>query len=691
MKFSITSLFGAAEQALIPSLSVAERSKATQEDSAASFKKSDRHRLHTIKRNAISLVNKQNDADTLPSKDFDEDPTELYRLIQMKRWSRTLEVLEKFPEDAKVWIYRLEADHVTVRWRLLPLHAALILKAPDTVVEALLLAFAGAAKMRDDQGSLPLHIVCKVGNVPLVAEMLITAYPQAITDEDGSSRNPAALLALFNPPNKTPILALVKKHIEESLAVETSFTAERERYADVVSPTERLSIEVHPDEMGAITTKSVTSEKNVWTTEARDPPETSNKYSIPQAGDKAEVRDLTKLQKKHKDELIAITESMDLQNDVSKANEDATLKKKLETVELKHMNELEQLKQQSIKYAEEARAKEEALLRAQLEEVQAKYEAEMLVIQRSQTEVEQADSSKTDRSDQLARLEEEVIKLKAQHEKEIEVIKKTAEQEREAARREEREIFQGKLAQFEAKHKSIVETIKTESLVEREKSREAEFLAFERQVETINARHQQELQAVEERLIVERQALREDHEKLFDNRIREIEEKHNKDLEEFQFKLAVAQEAAREERTRIIEDKLKELQSKHAADLKNIEKKSLSTMNGLECTISNLKKELEKASTLTNEQNADFLRSIRGLEDKLVRTNDKAADKVAVLEQTVECLEASLRDARKHSLFLEDHVHNLEDQIEERNEKDLEFEARLNKIQRSWMCGFFGG
>ena len=59
-------------------------------------------------------------------RDFDENPTDLYRFIQMKRWNRVMEVIEKSPAEAKVWIFRTEEDNVRLRWRLLPLHAALI-------------------------------------------------------------------------------------------------------------------------------------------------------------------------------------------------------------------------------------------------------------------------------------------------------------------------------------------------------------------------------------------------------------------------------------------------------------------------------------------------------------------------------------------------------------------------------------
>ena len=62
-------------------------------------------------------------------RDFDENPTDLYRFIQMKRWGRVMEAIQKAPEQAKIWIFRTEEDNIGLRWRLLPLHAALIVSS----------------------------------------------------------------------------------------------------------------------------------------------------------------------------------------------------------------------------------------------------------------------------------------------------------------------------------------------------------------------------------------------------------------------------------------------------------------------------------------------------------------------------------------------------------------------------------
>ena len=100
------------------------------------------------------------------------------------------EDVKKSEREAACWVVRKERDG-RLRWRLLPLHAALIFNAPVTVVEILLRAFPAAATLKDDQGMLPLHLACR--NAPVnfeVLEELLTAYPAAVYVKDRKGRTP---------------------------------------------------------------------------------------------------------------------------------------------------------------------------------------------------------------------------------------------------------------------------------------------------------------------------------------------------------------------------------------------------------------------------------------------------------------------------------------------------------------------
>lgn len=198
--------------------------------------------------------------------DYEQSPTPLYLAIEAKEWGAVLEMMENddfqndetsrrngsrkrpYPmspkQQARCWVVRKEKDG-RLRWRLLPIHAAIIFDANATVIDALLEAYPESASQKDDQGMLPLHLAfrnitlllndsmkekpkrnhasakehdetrpsansvssstCSSTAVNwLIVEALLTAYPQAIFSRDRKGRTPlqggivAAQLALKN-------------------------------------------------------------------------------------------------------------------------------------------------------------------------------------------------------------------------------------------------------------------------------------------------------------------------------------------------------------------------------------------------------------------------------------------------------------------------------------------------------------
>ena len=95
--------------------------------------------------------------------DFDKDPSELYLQLQKKDWEGAIARSVTDPVEACTWVVRKEFDG-KLRWRLLPLHAAIIFKAPEEVIEALLGAYPRGAECKDDQGMLPLHLAFRNGS-----------------------------------------------------------------------------------------------------------------------------------------------------------------------------------------------------------------------------------------------------------------------------------------------------------------------------------------------------------------------------------------------------------------------------------------------------------------------------------------------------------------------------------------------
>ena len=143
-------------------------------------------------------------------RDFDADPTDLYVMIQKKAWKETIEQAQEAPDEVRIWVSRKEQDG-RLRWRLLPIHAAIIFKAPEDVVEALLAAYPKGAQSKDDQGMLPLHLAFRNGSTEGVVNLLLVAYPQSIDVKDRKGRIPLVLAQASTSPNRDAFMRALER------------------------------------------------------------------------------------------------------------------------------------------------------------------------------------------------------------------------------------------------------------------------------------------------------------------------------------------------------------------------------------------------------------------------------------------------------------------------------------------------
>lgn len=146
-----------------------------------------------------------------PEADYDEGATDLYRRIENKDWDGALSRLEHAPIEAKTWVSRREYSSDKTRWRLLPLHAVCIFRAPLALIEALIEVYADGPQMKDDQGMLPLHLACRNGASKGVVLTLLTAFPDSLHVRDRKGRLPADLVKSSSSANKEAVLAAIKR------------------------------------------------------------------------------------------------------------------------------------------------------------------------------------------------------------------------------------------------------------------------------------------------------------------------------------------------------------------------------------------------------------------------------------------------------------------------------------------------
>ena len=152
-----------------------------------------------------------------PEMDYDSGATVLYRCIEGKDWDGALSRLELAPVEAKTWVSRREMGTDKVRWRLLPVHAVCIFRAPLALIEALIEVYEDGPKMRDDQGMLPIHLACRNGASKGVVLTLLQAFPEALEVRDRKGRLPVDLVQSSNSQNKENVLTAIRKFQKENM------------------------------------------------------------------------------------------------------------------------------------------------------------------------------------------------------------------------------------------------------------------------------------------------------------------------------------------------------------------------------------------------------------------------------------------------------------------------------------------
>ena len=147
-----------------------------------------------------------NNNNGLPCVNYDTNPTPLYLSIQSNDWSEVITRASTHPTEVLTFVSRYEVDDTTLRWKILPIHAAIIFNAPYQVVEALINVDNGimCVKEKDDQGKLPLHLCLRTNqkkrsdderkNNVKVVRLLLDVYPESVSVLDGKGRTPLMLV-----------------------------------------------------------------------------------------------------------------------------------------------------------------------------------------------------------------------------------------------------------------------------------------------------------------------------------------------------------------------------------------------------------------------------------------------------------------------------------------------------------------
>lgn len=121
--------------------------------------------------------------------DYDQSITPLYEMLESSQWEQARGRCRSHPQEVHTWIVRRDAND-NIRWKLLPLHAAVIFQAPLPVIEAMIAEHPVASAKRDDQGMLPLHLAFRHKSDEVIIEKLLRQYPGGVTVKDRRDRVP---------------------------------------------------------------------------------------------------------------------------------------------------------------------------------------------------------------------------------------------------------------------------------------------------------------------------------------------------------------------------------------------------------------------------------------------------------------------------------------------------------------------
>eukprot|EP00531_Pseudo-nitzschia_arenysensis_P018509 CAMPEP_0116131940 /NCGR_PEP_ID=MMETSP0329-20121206/9282_1 /TAXON_ID=697910 /ORGANISM="Pseudo-nitzschia arenysensis, Strain B593" /LENGTH=608 /DNA_ID=CAMNT_0003626421 /DNA_START=59 /DNA_END=1885 /DNA_ORIENTATION=- len=165
--------------------------------------------------NSIATVSRYHDE---PEVNYDDGPTELYRRIEDKDWEGAIARLESHPFEAKTWVSRTEQGSKRIRWRLLPIHATCIFRAPLALIEALIDVYRDGPQMKDDQGMLPLHLACRNGGSKGVVLALLRGFPTSSTIKDRKGRTPLDLV-LSSASQNAEAVAVAIRNFEKQQSI----------------------------------------------------------------------------------------------------------------------------------------------------------------------------------------------------------------------------------------------------------------------------------------------------------------------------------------------------------------------------------------------------------------------------------------------------------------------------------------
>ena len=129
--------------------------------------------------------------------DYDQNPTDLFQALEARQFSYAEEMFKQtnkqFNKECKTWVVARalkKTEEKQLRFRALPLHAALVFGAPDNLIKNILDAYPLATRGRDVKGRLPIHLAYEHESSDDIIQLVLEAFPRGFLATDKKGMTP---------------------------------------------------------------------------------------------------------------------------------------------------------------------------------------------------------------------------------------------------------------------------------------------------------------------------------------------------------------------------------------------------------------------------------------------------------------------------------------------------------------------
>eukprot|EP00978_Attheya_sp_CCMP212_P034389 scaffold143857_cov52-Attheya_sp.AAC.5 len=132
---------------------------------------------------------------------------------------KTKKAAKKFSKATRTWAYRKEFNG-DIRWRVLPIHAALLHDAPEELIQLIMQQYSEGMTCTDDLGNLPIHLAFTSGYSEEILGRMIEAHPNCLHIQNSKHRTPLECAKYCQRPNRG--IVLMAKYAAETATVDVT-------------------------------------------------------------------------------------------------------------------------------------------------------------------------------------------------------------------------------------------------------------------------------------------------------------------------------------------------------------------------------------------------------------------------------------------------------------------------------------